>query len=623
MVINEQTCVYLAHESLLTAWPRISLWVNKNISILYVRHDLHIATQRWLYNEKSDDLLIRSNQKIKHLNNILRCNDFDISPHEQVLIALSTKKLTRTNRIKKALYATFFLSFISLVGLSLSLVEKNNQIATTRDNAENLISFILYDLKDKLEPLGKLELLNIVASKTLDYFELAGTDHLTGKALIQWVESLHILGDVNISKNNYAEAEAYFTQTLTALTQALAQYKISDKKANSPQQGEHEKLLELTMLANYWLGYSAYLQLDYQTAEPFLANYLTYAESLALHFPKETWQLEQSYALNNLGALAEKTGDLTSASEYFERSAQIKLALLKTDSDNDTIRADLADTLSWQSNIQAKAGKLSKAINFLLNAINQIKIIYSAKNSIQTLENLVILEHQIALLYYNNGDLTSAGLHSQKAQKDIVKLVNHDKENYRFKKDLLWSYLLSVKIFINQNSLDQALIYLDKTKILMSTPNNSSTKTLDIMQANISLLQQQARAMALLKQKQSALNAITEAMTLFEQHFSVNTHTALFARIMLTKLDILTEMPNADNAWIVSELTRTKIILESKIEQEQTNYTTLSIYLITLKFMEQLQVDNHFPLNNDWLELYQNSDYNIPDYSIISLMDSQ
>ncbi len=599
--INEQTCIYLAHDSLLTVWSRISVWIKNNISKLYIRHDLQIATQRWLYHEKSSHLLIHSNKKIKKINHIIKGHDFTINADEKALIASSVNKLKRANHIEKAIAVTFFISFVSLAWLSVSLIQKNEQVTTTRNNAENLISFILYDLKDKLEPLGKLELLNIVADKTLKYFELAGTDNLTGKALLQWTESLHILGEVNISKNNYADAEAYFKQTEAALTHALK----SDET--------NEKLLELYMLTNYWLGYSAYLQVDYETAEPFLSNYLKYADTLSVLYPKVKWQLEKSYALNNLGSLAEKNHQLSAASDYFEQSALIKLSLLETQPNNLLIRADLADTRSWQSNIQAKSGKLFAAIDYLNDAINQVKIIYAAENSLKILEDVIILEHKIALLHYDAGDLINAELHSQIAQKNIIKLVTNDDENHLFKNDLLWSYLLSVQVFINQNKLDQALIYLDKARVLINTLKSSATKATKIIRANVYLLQYQARTMFLLKQKQSALMAITESIKLFKQHLSVNTDTSFYARIMLTKLSILSATDNIDNASIEKELEEIKHLLETKLQPAAPDYKALSIYLTTLQFMQQLQ------LNNPWLELYQNSDYNIPDHSIISI----
>ena len=618
-LLNGQNCIYLAHNSLLTTWLRIHQWTKTNISKLYSHHDLQIAAQRWLYHDKSSHLLIHSNKKIKHINDIIRCNDFNITTDEKELIALSLNKLTHKNRIKKTIIAAFFISFVSLVGLSVSLVEKNQQVSTTRDNAENLISFILYDLKDKLAPLGKLELLNIVADKTLDYFTLAGTEHLTGKSLEQWVEALHILGEVNINKNNFTEAEAYFKQTLVALNHALKQNEASDKNYKSE---ENEKLLEHTMLANYWLGYSAFIQLDYQTAKPFLIQYLTYANTLSLHYPKSKWQLEQSYALNNLGALAEKTSQLSAASDYFERSAQIKLALLEIQPNNLAIRTDLADTRSWQSNIQAKSGKLNVAIDSLKQALKQIEKIGVINNNFKLIERMANLEHKIALLYYDMGDLTKAESSANKAKVKITTLIDNDNNNNHIKNDLLWSHLLSIQILINQQKLDQALVLIGTTKDLISQLKSTAVITTDVMRANVHLLHYQACTMALLSQPQSALVAIIEANKLFKKHLSIETEATFYARIVLTQLDILNNVKNVDKALIQNELTALITLLETQLQSTEPNYKALAAYLVTAKFIQQLQPDKYFQLNSQWLQLYQQSDYNIPNYSMTSSMDS-
>lgn len=621
--LTNNACVHLAHNSLLTSWPRISQWVEMNISTLYIYHDLQIATQRWLYHEKSSHLLIHSKKKITDINHIVASNHFTLNEDEKSLIALSINKVKRTSRIKKAIMTAATIGFIGLAVLSISLVQKNEQIATTRTNAENLISFILYDLKDKLEPLGKLELLNIVASKTLNYFELAGTDNLTGTSLIQWVEALHILGQVNINKNNFIEAEAFFNQTRTALLQALE----NNDNQRSEEKSNHtykEKLLELTMLANYWLGYSAYLQLDYETAEPFLSDYLHYANELFLHYPKTEWQLEQSYALNNLGSLAEKTQQLTKASNYFEQSATIKLALLKIEPSNTSIRAELADTLSWQSNLKAKAGKLSQAIEFLHQALNQMLKIHLLEDDFKSIESLYQLEHRLALLFYNISDFKNALTFSQQVEKKLEVLVNNDRDNLIFKEDLIWNQRLLAQIFINQNKLDSSLLHLTKAKELISQFNSpvnegtAGTQNKFIAKANIYLLQFQAQVMMLRDQQKSAHIAITEATNLFKQHLSIDNDLALYTRIFLTKSKITSGLNNTDNALMHTELTTIKTLLESHLKPENSDYKALAVYLSLFNFSQQLQLDNTSTFDRKLLNQYKNSDYNIPDYLLIN-----
>jgi DNA-binding winged helix-turn-helix (wHTH) protein len=620
--LANDACIYLAHNSLITTWSRITLWIEMNISTLYIRHDLQIATQRWLYHEKSSHLLIHSNKKITDINHIVASNHFTLSDDEKSLIALSINKVKRTNNIRKTIVAAAVACFMGLAALSISLVQKNDQIATTRTNAENLISFILYDLKDKLEPLGKLELLNIVASKTLNYFELAGTDNLTGTALIQWVEALHILGQVNIDKNNFSEAEAFFNQTKTALDQALANSnnQKNEKKSGS---GDKEKLLELTMLANYWLGYSAYLQLDYEKAEPFWENYLQYANTLMRQFPNKTWQLEQSYALNNLGALAEKTQQLVKAGNYFEKSSKIKLALLKKEPSNTSIRSELSDTRSWQSNLQEKAGKLLQAIELLHEARNEILKIHLIENNFKSLESLYQLEHKLALLYFSANDLDNVLNYSKKVEQKLIKLVNNDVDNLLFKEDLIWNQLLLVRVFINQNNIDQSLIHVNKARGLISHFKTSSKESITtqnkfIFKANIYLLQFEAQIMMLLNQQQSAHKAIVEATNLFKKHLSIDIELAFYARLILTKSSIISALKNTDTALMRTELTTIKSLLENYLKPVNTDYKALAIYFSLFNFSQQLQIDKNTSFDKQLLNRYKNSDYNIPDYLLIN-----
>jgi len=485
--LNNQQAIQLVHKSLIYHWPVITQWLAENLSVLYIRKDLEISTLRWVTHNKNKQLLLLSNNRIREMKSLRENQKFVLSSDENEYITSSTKQLSLKNTIRHFFISLGLICFISLGLMSFSLIKTNTEITKTRVNAENLISFILFDLKDKLEPLGKLELLNIVADKTLQYFELSGTENLAGKALIQWVEALHILGDVNISKNKFIIAESYFKQTETALQLALKK----DEK--------NEKLLELYMLTNYWLGYSAYLQLDYQTAEPYLTRYLKYANELFSLYPKVEWHLEISYALNNLGSLAEKSHQLDLASSYFEQSAQIKLQLIESQPNDYSLRIDLADTLSWQSNLQAKSGNLTLAISYLQKALSQVEKNHSEKEHFKNIEHLYSLQHKLALLYFEHGDLPNASKYSNIAQKNIAKLIYNDNDNFYFKNDLLWSQLLSIRIFIHQNNPDQALLFLNNASKLIFQLKKSITVSENINRANVYLLQLQAQTLLLLK----------------------------------------------------------------------------------------------------------------------------
>ena len=109
------------------------------------------------------------------------------------------------------------------------------------------------------------------------------------------------------------------------------------------------------------------------------------------------------------------------------------------------------------------------------------------------------------------------------------------------------------------------------------------------------------------------------ASSLFKKHFSKNIDTELYARIMITKLSLSSSKTDKDQTSTIEELTA----LITLIETELQNYEILAIYQALESFILQLQLNIHIELSQQWLQHYQHSDYNIPDYSIVSSMDSK
>jgi serine/threonine protein kinase len=83
----------------------------------------------------------------------------------------------------------------------------------SRAEAEGLLDFMLYDLADKLRPVGKLDLLGAVASRAVDYYqdrpEAAGTDELRKRA-----RALGNLGQVLFELGQLEGAQVQFATQL-------------------------------------------------------------------------------------------------------------------------------------------------------------------------------------------------------------------------------------------------------------------------------------------------------------------------------------------------------------------------------------------------------------------------
>lgn len=607
---KKQLCVSISFHSLLNAWERIKKWKLENITLLYNHLELKISAKKWLNDNKNSDQLLPSKKKVVQAITVINSSNFSITSRETQFIKASTARLSRLRNLKRGLIVTFIAGISSLAILSTSLIQKNEQITQERKNAEGLISFMLYDLKDRLEPLGKIDILNIVANKSLEYYKVAGTENLKGISLYQWAETLHILADVNINKGNYQEAEHYVTQTIKVLEQALK------------NDDENEKLLELTMLANYWLGYSAYLQSDYKTTHHHWHNYLKYANTISNLFPKLVWKLEQSYALNNLGALAEKQYKFNDAAQLFEHSASIKVNLLKSFPSNKDIRIELADTRSWQSNIHAKAGKLLQAVDYSEDALSQVKKLYTEQKSIKLLKELVTLEHKLALLYYDAGQVENAKLLALETETSLLKLVNNDEQNQLLRKELLWNQVLLAQIAIANNQIDHSLVYLEKAndwlaiiKQFKHTHNIQETK--ELAKASTYIHRHRARALSAINQTHSAISAITKSLADFHEYTTQKQQPALYVQLHLTQLGISIKNNSLDQLFIQEELQKLASQIEKIIDTQAIDYTLLSTYALISALRKQLNITPQPPENTNLLKLYQQSDYNVPSFLII------
>ena len=84
----------------------------------------------------------------------------------------------------------------------------------SRDRAEGLIGFMLGDFRAQLEPLGKLDLLENVGDKAMDYFSSLDERDITDESLLRRAEALRQIGDVRLSLGEFTPALAAFQESL-------------------------------------------------------------------------------------------------------------------------------------------------------------------------------------------------------------------------------------------------------------------------------------------------------------------------------------------------------------------------------------------------------------------------
>ena len=156
--------------------------------------------------------------------------------------------------------------FVDLRAERTAAVEARREAEGRRKQAEDLIGFMLGDLRKKLEKVGRLEILDDVGAKAMDYFAAVPESSLSDEELAQRSAALYQIGDVRITQGRLAEAEQPLLQSL-ALARSLAD--------RHPDDGQ--RLFDLAQ-SHFWVGFVNWRQRRLDDALVHFREYLRIAD---------------------------------------------------------------------------------------------------------------------------------------------------------------------------------------------------------------------------------------------------------------------------------------------------------------------------------------------------------
>ena len=109
------------------------------------------------------------------------------------------------------------------------------------DRAEELMSFLVFRVRDVVRPLGKLDLLEEVAQKALKFFDALPPEATTPQTLRHQSVALDILGDVQDERGDHAAALATYRRAL-GVAQLLAKQAPDDLNLRHDVSVDHVKI---------------------------------------------------------------------------------------------------------------------------------------------------------------------------------------------------------------------------------------------------------------------------------------------------------------------------------------------------------------------------------------------
>lgn len=257
----------------------------------------------------------------------------------------------RRHRRMVVLTAGSVAGMLLTTGLSVAALQARDEARDQRREAESLIEFMIGDLKDKLEPVGRLDALGAVGSRVLAYYERQDKGDLADDALAQRSKALTLMGDIAQRRGDIQGALKLYREGLDSTAEALR------RDPDNPQRlFDHAQNV-------FWIGELA-RQLD-QTdrAEEAFRQYKQLADRmLALEPSNPSWQMEALYAATNLGIVLHETRRYPAAIAEFERALAAAEALTRGEPASEEFRSMRLETLAWLADAQLGAGRMNDAV---------------------------------------------------------------------------------------------------------------------------------------------------------------------------------------------------------------------------------------------------------------------
>jgi serine/threonine-protein kinase len=255
-------------------------------------------------------------------------------------------------RRARAIAAAVAIALLLLGGIkyTIDVTAARREAERQRNQAEGLVSFMVGDLPRKLEPVGRLDVLDSTAEKALQYFASLSPDKMTDEEQQQHARALAQLGDVRVKQGKLPEASAMFQQSLR-FAAAAAKRNPADDDAQLTLSNSH-----------FYAGDALRRQGDLRSAlAHFRAYYEISARLEAKHPNDPKFEMELSYSHSNLGSIHEALGDYGEAEMEYRTAAAIDRRRVSRGPGNEQASSDLANSLNKLGVLLQNDGNLAGA----------------------------------------------------------------------------------------------------------------------------------------------------------------------------------------------------------------------------------------------------------------------
>ena len=327
-----------------------------------------------------------------------------------------------THRRHKRLALVAAASFAGMAvtsGLAVTAIQSRDAARDQRREAEGLISFMLGDLRKKLEPIGKLEALDSVGAHALAYYEKQDKADLSDAALVQRSKALTLMGEIAQLRGDMDGALRRYREAMSGTAEIVRRAPRDPQNLFSHAQNV------------FWVGYIDYQRGDLDRAAAAFQEYRRLADGMIALAPGNTdYQMERIYADTNLGTVLMAQRQYRNAAKTYQGLLESAEMLAAKRPGNMDYQQQLVSALAWLADSREFSGQLDEALALRTRELKLIESLWQAsKGDTLTKRKEMSSRRIIARLLASRGDLAGALEQSSRAAADIDWLMRTEPEN--------------------------------------------------------------------------------------------------------------------------------------------------------------------------------------------------
>lgn len=313
--------------------------------------------------------------------------------------AVDAKGITKEVGFGRSIDFVIIALLIVAVGwLVYSTNQAKQESLQKRAQAEQLVEFMIEKLKDPLDSMGNLQLLDAVGKEAIDYYASLDPSELGEDSLARRSRALHMTGSIEDLRGNLDQAGQLYRAAFKTTEELL------NRRPDDPTRiFDHSQ-------STFYLGSLDWRRGNFDEAEEAFIQYREFANQLIAIDPENLdWQGEVGFANSNLGTLYFNRGRVSEAILSISKAHVVFGNIVAKSANPEIWKLQLAQTHAWLADSYLYLGLLEQASNHrTAQSLIYQDILSETPDNLHVVSHLIRISRKLAIIKLSQGDIVAA-----------------------------------------------------------------------------------------------------------------------------------------------------------------------------------------------------------------------